>query len=108
MVMAGGAADSQAKPCCGHSLGAIHRIANVKLLVYCAAFARGHIAPVESAGNFLLACRLRQEIAGELFDGELVEWQIAIERADDPVSVWPHGTLVVEVQTMSVAIARHI
>ena len=49
------------------------------------------LAPLPEADKeTLIRCRIRKQIARNLFDGELIERQIAIERSDDPIAVKPH------------------
>src|SRR5258708_2751834 len=45
---------------------------------------------VESGGDQLIDSRVRQQVAGELLDRELIEGHIAIEGVDDPVAILPH------------------
>jgi len=70
-----------------------------------AAFAGADVAPIEAAGDFLVLRGIGQEIAPQLFDGELIEGHIAVESPDNPIAVRPHGTLVVEMQAVRVAIS---
>jgi hypothetical protein len=44
---------------------------------------------MEASGHALLEGRPRQQVAGELFDGELIEWQVAVEGLDDPLPKSP-------------------
>ncbi len=43
-----------------------------------------HVVPVEAGGDLLLPRRVREQIAGELLDRELVEGQVAVEGARSP------------------------
>ena len=45
---------------------------------------------METGGDLLLQRRVRQQITRELPDGELVERQVAVERVNDPVAVFPN------------------
>ena len=51
---------------------------------------------------------VRQQIAGELLDGELVELLILVERLDDPIAIGPHFAVVVEVHAMRIGISGRI
>ena len=46
---------------------------------------------MEGRGDELIFGGVRQQVAGQLFDGELIESHSAVEGADDPVAVGPHG-----------------
>ena len=48
---------------------------------------------------------MRQQIAGELLDRELVERQIAVEGADHPVAPRPHAAIAVDVVAVRVGVA---
>ena len=49
-----------------------------------------------------------QQVAGQLLDRELVERQIAVERADDPVAPRPHPAMAVDVVAVRVGVARGV
>src|SRR5262249_54110291 len=44
---------------------------------------------MESNGDSIVGCCPRKQIARDLLTGELIEWQIGIDRLDDPVSPSP-------------------
>ena len=73
-----------------------------------AAFIGGDIAAIEAGRDLLIQCGVRQQIAGELLNGELIERQVAVEGADDPLAVVPHLAVVVEMNAVRVRIARGI
>ncbi len=56
-----------------------------------AALAVRHRVAVERRGDELLVGRIRQEVAGQLLDGELVERLVLVEGADDVIAVEPDG-----------------
>jgi hypothetical protein len=51
---------------------------------------------------------VRQQIAGELFEGELVERQVAIEGLDDVVTIGPDRARGVLFVTVAVGITRRV
>ena len=69
------------------------------------AFEIDHVVAVEAGGHLLLARGIRQQVAGQLLDGELIEWQVAVERVDDPVSPWPHPAQAVDVVAVCIRVA---
>ena len=87
---------------------AIQRIEEDVFRIDRPALARRHIAPVEPTRHELRLRRIRQQIAGELLDRELIEPLVVVERLDDPIAVGPHRALVVEVKAVRVPIPRLI
>jgi len=63
---------------------------------------------MKAGGDFLLECRAGQQIAGQLFDGELIERHVAIEGVDDPVAIQPDVAMVVDVVAVGVGVAGQV
>ena len=57
---------------------------------------------VKAAGDLLVERGTGQEVAGELFDGEFVEREVAVVGIDDPVAPAGHVTAGVDVITVRV------
>ena len=106
--MADGTAPGQSHPGLQGRGGAVDGIAEEKLGIDRAPFTGGHVAPVEAGRDELFARGIGQLVAGELFDGELVERQVAIESPHHPVAVSPHLPQVVEMQAVGVGIAGDV
>ena len=49
--------------------------------------------------------RVGQQVAGKIFDRKLIVGHVLIERLDHPVTVRPHFTIVIEVNSVSVRVA---
>ena len=105
MVVADRAARGQAEPNLGGGRRAFDGVPIDEFGFDRAAFAGGDIAAIESGGDQLIRRRVWQHVAGELPDRELVEWQVGVEGADDPVTVGPHPPFIVQVQAMRVGVA---
>ena len=73
VVVADRAARGEAHPHAHGGVGAIDRVAEEQLVVDGAAFAGGHVASVETAGDALFTGRVRLKVAGELPGGEHVK-----------------------------------
>ena len=73
-----------------------------------AAFLVQHRVPVEPGGDELVGGGIGEEIARNLFDCELVEGQVGVERADDPVAPGPDGAAAVLFITIGVRITGQI
>jgi hypothetical protein len=63
---------------------------------------------VEAGGDDLLGSCIWKHIAGELFDRELIEGFVGVERADDVVAVWPDGAVAVFFVTVGVGVAGKV
>ena len=63
-----------------------------KLLVIRSSLVIIHGIAMESSCNQLIGCWFGQEISGQLFNGELVIGQIAIQCLDDPIPIMPNGS----------------
>ena len=92
---------------CG-SASTLHGIAEDPLFRDAPALAGGDIASVEAGCHELRLCGLREEVPGELLDGELVERQVIVKRLNDPIAEREGLPLIVEVHAVGVAIAGDI
>ena len=105
VVVADGAAGGESEPDLGDGFGAVAGVEDEVFLGDGAALVGGHVAAVEAGGDFLVEGGVGEEVAGELFDGELVEGLVAVEGVDDPVAVGPHFAEVVEVEAVGIGVA---
>ena len=108
VVVALRTADRQAEPDRADGVGAIDRALDAELFgIGAPLLIEGGIA-LEAGRDQLILCRLRQQIAGELFDGELVERQVAIVRSNDPIAVGPNRPCAVDAVAVRVGVAGQI
>ena len=105
VAVADGALAGEAHPGVRHRGRAVDGVAEEQLVVDRAALARRDVAPREPGGDLLVGRGIRQQVAGELPDRELVERKILVEGLHDPVAVEPHLPFVVEMQPVGVGIA---
>src|SRR5439155_10718587 len=89
VVVALRAPKGEPKECRAGGVHAIDHRLDAKLLWVNAALLVDLRIAMEAGGNLLFESRLREQVARELVDGELVEGQVAIERVDDPIAVFP-------------------
>ena len=66
------------------------------------------MASVEAGGDALFKRRFRQQIPGELLNRKPIERHIGVEGIDYPVSIGPHFAVVIQMQSVRIAIARRI
>ena len=104
VVVASGAADGQAEEHGAVGVDLVDDVADVDLFLDRAALAGRDVAAVEAGGDHLVEGRVGQQVAGELFDDELVERLVGVECVDDPVAIGPHLAEVVEVKAVGVAV----
>ena len=89
MRMTLGAGDRRAHPGAQGGVDPVDNRHRTKLLVDRATLAVGQRVAVEGGGDPVVERRLGKQIAGELFDGELIKRHVGIEGADHPVAVGP-------------------
>ena len=63
---------------------------------------------VKARGDFLALGGVRQEVAGQLFDGELIERHVRIQRPDHPVAEFPNLPRRIDRVAVAVRIPRLI
>ena len=90
VVMALDAGERCAEPRCRRGVHAVHHGLDAELLRVDAAFLVDLRVAMKAGGDILLHGGGGKQIAGELFDGELIERQAGIESVDDPVAVFPN------------------
>ena len=108
VVVAAVTSEREAEPDGRGGLDAIEDIFDASLFGDAAALAVEHIIAVKTAGDFLVARGAGQKIAGELFDGELIEGHVRVQRIHHPIAPRPHRTLGVALEAVSIGVAREI
>ena len=108
VIVALTAVDGQAEPRFADGVHPVNHGFGAELFRLDAAFLIQHGVSQKTGGNALVECWVWQQIAGELFEGEFIEWQVAIERLDDPVAIRPDRTRGVLFVTVRVRVARGI
>ena len=99
------AAERHPQPRRAHGVHAVQHVIDPRLLGVAAAFAIGHVIALEAGRELLLGGRVRQEVAGELFERELVVRDVAVEGLDDPVAPRPVAAGGVRLEAVGVRIA---
>ncbi len=61
---------------------------------------------LNAGGDHLILRRLRQQVAGQLLDGEPVEGHVAVEGIDHPIAPAPHVALAIALVAIAVGVAR--
>ena len=87
---------------------AVHHRLDAELLRVNAAFLIDLRVAMKARGDLLLQRRVRQQIARELPDGELVEAQVAVERINDPIAVFPNLPRRVNAVAVRVGVTRGV
>jgi hypothetical protein len=105
VVVAAGAAEGEAHPGGASGVDAVDDVFDAPFLVDDAAFAVDAVVAMEAGGDDLIEARVGEEVAGELFDGELVEGFVFVEGANDPVAPGPHGAGGVGLEAVAVGVA---
>ena len=89
-------------------LDAIHHGLDAVLLIDDASLALDRMVAVEAGRHALGDRRVRQQVAGELLEGEPVERHVVVERANHPVAPRPHHAAAVKAVPVRVGVARGV
>ncbi len=108
VVMTARAACGEAHPGGGRGLNAVEHILDAVFLINGAGLGIEAVVAVEAGGQDLLDAGLRQKVAGELQDRELVKGQVAVECLHHPVPPAPHAAQVVLLVAVRIGIAREV
>jgi hypothetical protein len=108
VVVAAAAAHRQAQERRGRRLDAVDDAFDAPLLVDDAALGVHPVVAVEPRRDLLRLRRVGQQIAGDLFDGELIERHVLVVGVDDPVAPVRHEALGVGLIPMRVGVARRV
>ena len=105
VIVTAGAAHGQAQPDRGGGLDPIHDIFHPVFLGNDSAFPISPVVAIEGAGDPLIQRGVRQHVACDLLDGEVVEGEIPVEGVDHPVAPAPHAALGIGLVAVGVGIA---
>ena len=112
VVMALRTLERRAQPDRAGRVDAVEDLVDAALLLVGAGLYVGRRRAVEARGDegigIFLWVSLGQEITGELHDGELVEGEVGVHRADDPIAIGPEIAQIIALKTVGVGVAREI
>ena len=108
VIVAARAAHGEAQPGGGGGFQTVHHILHLVLFGHGTALEIHHVVAVETAGQFLFCSGVRQKVARQLFNGELVIRHVVVEGRDDPIAPVPHFALAVDVIAVRIGVARQI
>ena len=108
MVVAPGAAHGESEPDGGRRLDSIGDVFHQVFLGDDTAFVIDAVVPVEGGGEQLIFGRCFEQIAGELFDRELVERHVGVVGIDHPIAPRPLTAEDVVLVAAGVGVARGI
>ena len=95
MVVTGSATYSQAQPDRACRIDTVFGVHHQNFLLDRPAFARRNVAAIEARRDHLIARRVRQQVARDLFDRKFIKRLIPVERANHPIAIRPHLAIVV-------------
>jgi len=105
VVVTLGTANSQSHPRRQRRVQTIDDILNAILFVDNPCFIVGHVVSIEASGDPLPGGRVRKQVSRKLLDRKLIEWHVAVERVDDPVTPQPNLARLVSKVTVRVGVA---
>ena len=106
MAVASRTASRESHPDGRNRFYSITRVENRVFLVDDSAFVGRHVAAIETGRDFLIERGIGKKIARQIFNRELIIRHVLAEGLDDPVTVSPHLTIVIEVNAVRVGVAR--
>ena len=108
VIMTPGAGQGHAQPDLAGGNDPVHHILGAVLLIDDASLDRDPVVSIETRSEALLVGSLRQQIPGQLFDGELIEGLVAVVGVDHPVTPDPVLTLGVVLVAIGVSVAGEV
>ena len=90
MFVAASTFQRQSEPDGGGGVDPVDDVLDLVLFGDHPAFTVAAVIAIEAGGDQLAERWVGQEVSGELFDGEAVEWHVAVDCSEDPVSPSPH------------------
>ena len=108
VVVASGASDGESEENHAGGIGSILGIDGFVFFRNDPAFVGGDVTPMKAGGHQPIQVRVRQQVPGDLLDRKLVEGLVPVEGPDHPIAIGPHLSIVVDVDTVGVSIARRV
>ncbi len=71
-------------------------------------FVIGKGVAMECGSDELVRSGVWEEVTGELFDGELIEWHVCVVGTDDPIAIGPDGAWWIVCVSGGVSIASEV
>ena len=102
------AGQGEAEPHRARRLHAVKGVLGLILLHDGPALAGTKIATHVAGTNLLIHRRLGQQVARNLFGGELVERLVGVKGVDDPLAVFPQAALGIDVVAVRIRVARRV
>ena len=108
VIVAAAAIEGQSQPCHARGFHSVDDRFDPPFLRNNAAFSIESMVAIEAGRQDLLRRSAGQQVAGELFDGELVERHVAVERVDHPIAPRPHLPAAVDLKAVAVGEASEV
>ncbi len=108
MVVAARAPDRQTQPDGTEGAHAVHQVLGLELLGDAAGFGIDAMIALEAGGDLLVERGAGQQVAGDLFHGELVVRQVAVEGVDHPIAPRPHLLFRVHLVAVGVGVSSGV
>ena len=105
VVVAAAAVEGGGEPEGAGGFDAVEDVFDAGFLGDAAALAVVHVVAVEAGGELLVEGGVGEEVASDLFEGELVVRLVGVEGVHDPVAPGPHGAFGVALVAVGVGVA---
>ena len=108
VIVAAGAFHREPEKSTGRRVNPVGVVLHAELFIHAAAFVRLAMQAVEGRGDLLIARGVGQQVAGDLFDDEVVEADVSVEGIDDPIPPRPEVIEAIRLIAVRVGVARDI
>ncbi len=109
VIVALGALNGQTEDALADGVHAVeHRFHAELLRIDAALFVNHGVAQEARRYSLILSWRSGKQIAGQLFDDELIVGQIAVEGVDDPIAIEPHLPRFVFLEAVAIGVASGV
>ena len=108
VVVAAGAFHREPEKRAGRRVNPVGVVLHAELFIHAAPFICLAMQAVEGRRGFLIARGVGQQVAGDLFDDEVVEADVSVEGVDDPIPPRPEMIEAIRLVTVGVGVARDI
>src|SRR5262245_20900171 len=108
MVMTLRTGDGRSEPDSGSCIDAIDDRLPARFFIIDTTFLIEHGVAMKPGGDQLSIRRLRQHIAGELFDRELIERHVFVKGIDYPITIFPDHSRAIFFVAVGIGITRQV
>ncbi len=108
VIVADRASHREPQPNLSGRFDSVPGVENTVLLIDNASLVGRDVTAVETRRDSLVQIGVWEQVPRELFNSELVKWEIPVEGVDDPFTIRPHFSKVIEMDPVGIGVASVI